>query len=160
MKDVTHLTPADLREHPVWRFSGNDEPSETAVRPVKKLPVKSLTGSLVGCEVRLACGKKMMALLGNLDLEKASLTEHFLTLSIYREDDEIFHMARYHDFDSSERGPDALATFLKMKKEEIFPIAWDVRHLAVGSPSSLQWSIEAIPKERLTRAQIIALAVP
>src|SRR4051812_18481550 len=109
MKDVSQLTSADLREHPVWRFAGSDQPSETAVRPLKKLPARSLTGSLVGCEVRLACGKKIIALLGNLDVEKAHLTEHFLTFSIYREDGEIFHMARYHDFDSSERGPDALA---------------------------------------------------
>jgi len=160
MKDVSQLTSADLREHPVWRFTGGDEPSETAVRALKKLPVKSLTGSLVGCEVRLACGKKMMALLGNLDVEKARLTEHFLTLSIYRDDGEIFHMARYHDFDSSERGPDALAAFLKMKKEDIFPIAWDVRHLVIGAPNGLHGLVEAVPKERLTRAQIIALAVP
>lgn len=82
MKDVAQLTSADLREHPVWRFTGNDEPSETVVRPVKKMPVKSLTGSLVGCEVRLACGKMVLALLGNLDVEKARLTEHFLTLSV------------------------------------------------------------------------------
>jgi hypothetical protein len=160
MKDVSQLTSADLREYPVWRFTRSDQPTETAVRPLKKLPAKSLTGSLVGCEVRLAHGKKMMALLGNLDVEKARLTEHFLTLSIYREDGEIFHMARYHDFDSSERGPDALAAFLKMKKEEIFPIAWDIRHLVAGGPSALHGLIEASPKERLTRAQIVALAVP
>lgn len=160
MKDSSQLTSADLREHPVWRFTGSDEPSETSVRPVWKLPVKSLVGSLVGCEVRLAGGKKMMALLGNLDVEQARLTEHFLTLSVYREDGEIFDLARYHDPDSSERGPDAMAAFLGMRKEEIFPIAWDVRHLVVGGPGALSGLIEATPRERLTRAQIIALAVP
>jgi hypothetical protein len=160
MKDVTQLTPADLREHPVWRFTSSDEPSETVVQPLKKLPAKSLTGSLVGCEVQLSCGKKMTALLGNLHVEKARLTEHFLTISIFREDGEIFHMARYHDFDAGERGPDAVATFLGMKKDEIFPIAWDVSELVVGRPASLHGLIESSPRERLTRAQIIALAVP
>jgi hypothetical protein len=160
MKDISHLTPADLREHPVWRFTGSDQPSETSVRPLKKLPVKSLTGSLVGCEIRLACGKKVMALLGNLDVEKARLTEHFLTLSVYRDDGKVFDMARYHDVDARERGPDALAAFLKMKKDEVFPIVWDARHLVAGAPSALCGVIEASPKEQLTRAEIIALAVP
>jgi hypothetical protein len=41
-------------------------------------------------------------------------------------------MARYHDIDSDTRGPDALAAFLKMKKEEIFPITWDIRQLAIN----------------------------
>ena len=160
MKDSSQLTFADLREHPVWRFTGSDEPTETGVRPMRKLPVKSLAGSLVGCEVQLAGGKKILALLGNLDVEKAHLTEHFLTLSVYRDDGAIFHLARYHDPDSCERGPDALAAFLGMRKEEIFPIAWDVRHLVAGGPGALSGLIEATPKERLTRAQIIALAVP
>ena len=115
MKEVSQLTVSDLREYPVWRFTGSDEPSELAVRPVKKIPVQSLTASLVGTDVRLASGKKLMALLGNLDVEKARLTEHFLTLSVYRDDGMVFHLARYHDHDFGERGPDALATFLKMK---------------------------------------------
>ena len=160
MKDVTQLTVSDLREHPVWRFTGGDQPSETAVSPVKKLPVTSLTGSLVGCEVRLASGTKMMALLGNIDATNARLTEHFLTLSVYGGDGVVFHLARYHDFDAGERGPDALAAFLKMKKEEVFPIEWDVRSVVTGLPAALRGKIEASPKERLTIAEIIALAVP
>jgi hypothetical protein len=160
VKHVSQLTPADLRQCPVWRFTGGDEPCEASVRPVKKIPVKSLTGSLVGCEVRLASGKRMMALLSNIDADNARLTEHFLTLSLYRADGELFHMARYYDLDSRRRGPSALAAFLKMKKKEIFPIVWDVRHLAIGAPDALHGLIEASPKERLTRAQIIMLAVP
>ena len=159
MKDVSQLTVSDLREHPVWRFTGSDEPSETAVRPVKKTPVKSLAGALVGCEVRLASGMKMMALLGIIDTTNARLTEHFLTLSVFRDDGELFHLARYYDADVGRNGPDALVAVLKMKNEEVFPIAWDVRSFVTGDPAALQGKIEATPKERLTRAQIIALAV-
>lgn len=129
------------------------------VRPLKKLPARSLTATLVGADVRLASGMKVMALLGNIDATNPRLTEHFLTLSVYRGDGVIFHMARYHDVDSDTRGPDALAAFLKMKKEEVFPIAWDIRQLAIGDPTALHGEIEATPKERLTRAQIIALAL-
>ncbi len=160
MKGVSELTLSDLRQHPVWRYTGRDEPSEIAVRPVKKLPVTSLAGALVGCNIRLASGRNLMALLGNLDAANAELTEHFLTLSVYRDDGAVFHLARYHDRDAGERGPDALAAFLKMKKEEVFPIAWDARSVVAGNPVALHGKIEAAPKHRLTREQVIALAVP
>jgi hypothetical protein len=160
MKDVTKLTPADFRAHPVWTFSGSDEPSETTVEPVKKLPVKSLAGALVGVEVTLACGKKVAAFLGNIEVDQPKPTEHFLTLSVFGERGEIFHLSRYHDFDYQDHGPDALAAFLKMKKEEIFPITWDVRHLVSGAPTAVHGQILSEPRERLSRAHLIALAVP
>ena len=159
MKDVSELTVSDLRKHPVWTFSGNDSPRETAVRPVKKLPVQSLSGALVGCEVRFASGKIAMALLGNLDVERPHLTEHFLTLGVFRDDGAIFHLARYHDIGAGRRGPDALATFLKMKKREIFPISWDVRHVVAGDSAALHGVIPESPKTRLTSSEIITLAL-
>jgi hypothetical protein len=160
MKDVTKLTPADFRAHPVWKFSDSDEPSETAVEPVKKLPMKSLAGALAGVEVTLACGKKVPAFLGNIEVDQPKPTEHFLTFSVFGERGEIFHLSRYHDFDYQDHGPDALAAFLKMKKEEIFPIAWDVRHLVSGAPAAVHGQILSEPRERLSRAHLIALAVP
>jgi hypothetical protein len=160
MKDVSQLTSADFRAHPVWRFTGSDKSGETLVTPIKRLPVKSLSGSIVGCEVKLASGEKIVAMLGNIHADNARLTEHFMTLSVLRVDGEVFHLARYHDFDFNERGPAALAEFLKMKKENIFPIAWDIRHLVNGEKNALHGILEEIPRERLTRAQIIALAVP
>ena len=160
MKDVSDLTVTDFRQHSVWRFTGRDEPTETAVRPVKKLPVTSLVGALVGSEGRLASGQKVMMMLGNLDPTNPRLTEHFLTATIFRDDGASFHLARYHDIDADQHGPDALASFLQMKKEEIFPISWDVRRVVAGDPAALHGKIEASPRERLTRKQIIALAVP
>jgi hypothetical protein len=160
MKDVTKLTPADFRAHPVWTFSDTDESDETAVAPVKKLPVQSLAGALAGVDVTLACGKKVVAFLGNIEVDQPKPTEHFLTLSVFGDRGEIFHLSRYHDFDYQELGPDALAVFLKMKKEEVFPISWDVSHLVSGAPAAVRGQILAEPRERLTRAQIIALAVP
>jgi len=160
MKDVSQLTASDFRDHPIWRFTSSDTPSETAVVPLKRLPAKSVAAAIVGCEVELASGKRVMAFLGNLKPANPRLSEHFLTLSIFRDDGALFHMARYHDYDADERGPKALAEFLKMKEDEVFPITWNVRHLVVGEPVALHGKIEAEPKERLTRAQVIALAVP
>jgi len=160
MKDVTKLTPADFRAHPIWKFSDSDESNETAVEPVKKLPVRSLAGSLAGVEVTLACGEKVAAFLGNIEVDQPKPTEHFLTLSVFGDRGEIFHLSRYHDFDHHERGPDALAAFLKMQKEEVFPVSWDVRHLVSGAPAAVYGQILAEPRERLSRAHLIALAIP
>jgi hypothetical protein len=160
MKDVAKITPADFQAHAVWKFTGRNDPSETAVEPVKKLPAKSLGGALAGVEVTLAYGKKVAAFLGNIDVEQPRSTEHFITLSVFGEHGEIFHLARYHDVDFAERGPEALAAFLKMKKEEVFPISWDARHLVLGAPSAAHGQILAEPRKRLSKAHLIALAVP
>lgn len=96
----------------------------------------------------------------NIDVENPRLTQHFVTLTIHREDGEVFHLARYHDMDFSERGPSQLAAFLDLTKGDVFPISWDVSAFAKGSADALRGLITDVPKERLTRAQIIALAVP
>jgi hypothetical protein len=97
--------------------------------------------------------------LGNVDSENARLNQHFLTISIER-DGRWFHLARYHDRDYDSRGPQALAGFLGLKVDEIFPIAFDLRPVARGSPDALTGVVSKEPSERLSRAQIIALAVP
>ena len=160
MKDVSRLTAVDLREHPVWKFTGTDSPGEQFVRPVKKLPLSSLAACLVGTEITLSSGKKRLGLIGNVDVTNPRLTEHFVTLSIYRDDGEVFHLARYHDFDFAERGPAQLAAFLRIAKNEVFPITWDVSQYASGVIDALRGSVSENPRQRLTRAEIIALAVP
>lgn len=160
MKEGSQLTASDLKIHPVWRFTGGDTPSETAVVPLKCLPARSVAGAIIGSEVQLAAGKRLIAILGNLKPANPRLTEHFLTLSVFRDDGALFHLARYHDYDAEQRGPKALAEFLGLKESEVFPITWDVRHLVHGDPTALRGKIESEPKVRLSRAEVIALAVP
>jgi hypothetical protein len=160
MKEVSRLTIADLRSQPVWKFNGSDERGETLVRPVKKLPVKTLTASIVGTDVTLGCGEKVFATIGNIEVENPRLTQHFVTFAFHREDGEVFHLARYHDVDHSERGPTQLAEFLCLPMGDIFPITWDVSPFANGSPDAVRGVLTDTPQERLSRAQIIALAVP
>jgi hypothetical protein len=159
MKDVSRLTIADLRSHPVWKFTGGDEPSETLVRAVKKLPVNSLSASIVGTDVTLACGKKVFASISNVDVDNARVTQHFVTLTFHREDGEVFHLARYHDLDHSERGPTQLAAFLGLPKADVFPISWDVSSFANGSTDAVRGWITEFPQERLSPSQIIALTM-
>lgn len=159
MKTVDSLTVEDLSAHPVWQYVSNDESDELSVRPVKRLPVSKLTGKLVGLEVALANGGKVWAVLGNVDADNPRLTQHMLTLSVER-DGRWFHAARYHDFDHEQRGPVQLAAFLGLEVEAVFPIAYDLRPYAKGDPRALSGSIEREPAERLTRGEIIAMAVP
>lgn len=159
LKPVELLTPADLRSHPVWQYTNRDGAGETFVRALKRLPVKSLTGKVVGTQVHLANGTQVWAIIGNLDASNPSLTEHFLTLSVERAGS-WFGLARYHDFDLAERGPEALARFLDLNIDDVFPIRFDIRRYALGDIAALVGCVRKEPINRLSRAEIIAMAVP
>ena len=159
-KPVDGLTPGDLKEFAVWQYTNSDEDvDETVVRPVKSRRVKSLTNRVVGVRVKLADGSDRWTIIGNVDLQNPRLTEHFLTVTVF-DRRRSFTMARYHDFDAKTRGPRALAKFLRLPLSSVFPISYDISAHCVGDRGALVGTIEAWPKERLTRAQIIALAVP
>ena len=158
-KRVEALTVADFKRFPVWTFTNNDEELEgMGVRPVRKTPVKSLDGCIIGTHVRLANGAFVWATLCNIDPVSPHSTQHFLTLSICR-NSRWFHLARYHDLDRNERGPKALAAFLELPVDEVFPISYDISQYCIGESAALVGLIEKEPRERLTRAQVIALAV-
>jgi hypothetical protein len=159
MKPIESLLPADLATSPVWRFVSSAGSDETWVQPVRRLPVSSLSGKMVATEVTLANGKRVWALIGNVDVNDPRLTQHFLTLSIER-DGRWFRLARYHDHDYSTHGPEALASFLALPVDVVFPIAYDVRQYSRGKPAALAGEVHKEPRERLTRSQLIALAVP
>lgn len=154
---VDALTPSDLSREPVWEFVYDDQPDETSVRPVRDLPVRSLTSRIVATEVVLQNGQRIWAVLGNVDLTDLRLTRQFLTLSLYIHN-AWFHLARYHDCDMEERGPGALARRLGLPLSEVFPIRYDVSHVVIGDPNAVRGAVPAEPSERLTRAELITLA--
>jgi hypothetical protein len=157
-KAVGSLQVVDLKTFPVWQYA-NGEGDDTAVRPVKRIPVTNLSGKIVGAQVLLANGEQVWALIGNVDASNSRLTEHFLTLSIER-DGRWFTLSRYHDFDYDENGPEALARFLGVQVSDVFPIAYDIRQYAKGDDAALTGQIHKEPRERLSRAEIVAMAVP
>lgn len=157
-KTAESLTIRDLETHPVWEYVNEDAAGETAVRSVRSLPARTLDGRLAGTRVRLVNGTSLWALIGNVDVRDARLTEHFLTLSL------LWHgrwltLARYHDFDYADRGPEALASSLGLDVDEVFPITYDLTGIAEGDPTAITGAIPKEPRERLTKAEIIALAV-
>lgn len=152
------LRPDDLRRFPVWRFRVDRKSGNVAITPVKSLPCKSLSGKLVGCEVLLADGTPVWAMLGNIDTDHPDLTAHFLTMSV-EQDGRWFHLARYHDHDVDSRGPRQLAEFLGKEVDSVFPVRYDARFAAKENASSLVGTIPREPEVRLTREEIVALAV-
>ena len=123
---------------------------------MKRVPVANLNGKLIGTEVILANGQRVWALIGNVHPSKPRITEHFLTISLVR-DGHWFHLARYHDIDAVSRGPTALAAFLKLPIDDVFPIAYDVRRFGKGDPATLSGHIPKKPRERLSRKKVISL---
>jgi hypothetical protein len=158
-KRVENLTVADLEAFPVWEYANEDEKGETVVRPIRRTPVKTLVGRLIGTRIRFANGTGAWATIENVDESNERLTQHFLTLTVFDEG-RSFTMARYHDVDRDERGPQALAAFLGLGVDDVFPISYDISQACVGEPACLVGKIDKEPREKLTRAQIIALAVP
>lgn len=53
-KPADKLTESDFRKWPVWEFCNDDTPDETAMSPVKKIPVDHLDSRVIGCEIKLA----------------------------------------------------------------------------------------------------------
>jgi hypothetical protein len=156
---IESITTDEIRQTPVWRFASKPRSDETELIPVQKLPCKNLNGRLVGTQVTLADGALVWSFLGNIDTSNPRLTEHFLTISI-EFNGKWFHLARYHDYDFADRSPAKLATFLGKEVDSVFPISYDIRSFAEGEPYALTGTIEKEPQERLTRAEIIAMAVP
>jgi hypothetical protein len=158
-RSVGALTASDLEAHPVWRFVSGDSRGEALVRPVRRLPVSRLDGVLVATRLGLSSGTEVWGLLGNLDPASAEKTSHFLSASVLHAG-KWFHLARYHDSDRDERGPDALAGFLGLAASEVFPLKYDISSYLIGLADVVRGEIPAEPQVRLSRRELIGLAVP
>ena len=160
-KPIDQIPFPELLQHQVWEYVAEptEDQDETWVYPVSELPVSSLANRLVSCPIQLANGQMVHALLGNLDLRNPVNSQHFLVASIVKPNGEWFHLARYHDLDYSESGPDALATLLGLSRAEIFPIAFDVSAFALGCADCVIGTIPDEPSVRLSRSELLRLTV-
>jgi hypothetical protein len=155
---IEALRVEDFEVYPVWEYVNDDQLGETAVLPVEGLPVDSLAGKVIGTKLRMANGDWLWALVGNVDERNQALNEQFLTISVEREG-HWFPLARYHDSDYNKRGPLALAEFLSLNLEQVFPISYDLRPYVRGEPSILASEIPKEPSTKLTGDQLIAMAL-
>jgi len=155
---IEALRVEDIEVTPVWEYVNDDQLGETAVLPVKDLPVDNLAGKVIGTKIKMANGDSLWALVGNVDERNQALNEQFLTISVER-DGHWFPLARYHDSDYKKRGPLALAEFLGLNLEQVFPISYDLRQYVSGEPSILASEILKEPRTKLTGDQLIAMAL-
>ena len=158
-QSIEYITTGEIRDTPVWRYASKTRSDETELVPVRKLPCKNLNGRLVGTQVLLADGSLLWSFRGNIDTSNPGLTKHFITISIEK-NGKWFHLARYHDYGFADRSPAHLAAFLGKDIDAVFPIRYDIQSLSEGEPAALKGTFEKEPKVRLTRAEIIAMAVP
>ena len=135
-KPINQLAPSDFKKFKVWEYKRSTDGDETWVRPIKRIPVTKTIGRIIATEVTLANGETRWALIGNVDAGNPRLTKHFATVSIMVNDGR-FHLTRYHDHDYTDRGPDQLAKFLGLAKENVFPISYDLRLLDLQSNLSI-----------------------
>ena len=158
MKTINSLQIQDLEAHAVWRYNGSNPEGEPLVRPVKSLPVANLQNKIVGTRVSLANGLNVWALVENADSSNPTMNEHFLTLSVPQRDS-WFPLARYHDFDYADRGPNALARVLNLDLNQVFPIAYDLRAYSKGNPAALAGTIVSEQDQRLSKSQLMDLVI-
>ena len=160
-KPLRNVPVEELLRFGVWEFvSESPHRDETWVQPVQNLPVSSLAGRVAALNVRLGDATYRPAILGNIDTKNPAHTQHFRTLTLINDTDRWFDLARYHDFDYESRGPRALAEFLGLRISAVFPITYDLAGLVVGTAASLAGQIPAEPVVRLSRAELIKMAVP
>lgn len=159
-KPVSALTREDMRTHPVWEFlPETKDRDETWVRSVSCLPVTDLSGRLAATTLRLASGREVPAILGNISLQNALKTKHFLTVIAFGGSGQTFELARYHDLDAAQRSPKAFAEFLGVSEAGIFPMTYDISPVAIGLPEVVFGQISRDPEERLTEDQLINMAI-
>ncbi len=157
VKKADDLSVADFQEFPVWRFTNahEEELDETAVAPVQNLPADIGGGCIVGVKVQLSNGTECWAMLGNIDPTNPRKTEHFRTLTVFKDGDK-FHLARYHDFGSS-CDPSALAVFLNIPIDQVFPVRYDLTGFCIGDTASLAGEFNSEPNEILNASERMAL---
>ncbi len=162
-KPVHAITPADAAAFPIWEYATDEESlpgrDETWVRPILQFPVASLSNRIALVPIRLANGQTRLGALSNVDLADPSEHEHFLTLGVYCDDGTQFVLARYHDHHREEYGPQALADFLGLPLDDVFPIAFDLSAVAFGNPSCLRGTIEREPKHPQSRRDLFRRVV-
>jgi hypothetical protein len=150
---------SDLEKFPVWEDILDDEADDPSAFPVTQMPVSSLERRFVAARVKLANGNLLWAMIFNLDVASPRKTDQFIQLRIERHG-EWFWLARYWDVDYKRSGPKALATFLGLSVDEVFPITYDVREYVKVDSSALVGQVPKEPRERLPREEIIKMAVP
>jgi hypothetical protein len=159
LKRLREITLEDIQSYPVWQYQPEDGSSDdTCMFPVTNLPVCHLRGRVIAHHALLANGHRQWVFISNFDCESALSTAHFATLSLLI-DGGWTHLARYHDADYPLNGPDMICRRLGLKAQEVFPIGYDLTAFVQGDRSMLSGAFHCRPEARLSRSELMALAI-
>jgi hypothetical protein len=158
MKTLSQISIQDLHTYPVWEYVSETDTGEPLLEHVERVPVHELSNRVIATQVQLQNGERRWAILGNIQLRDKRSTDQFLTVSI-EHGGRWFDLARYHDSDYSQRGPQQLADFLNLSINEVFPIKYDLAEIVIGLPTVVSGIISAEPPEKLTAGELLQLAL-
>lgn len=156
---INDISENDLAKYHIWEVFESNEREGIFVCPSVYDSVDSFDNKLISTLIELNNGLLVRALVGNVDVENALLTKHFITFTFFK-NGESFVMARYHDYDWDRNGPTALSKFLGVELSEVFPFKYDVSDFYVVENESLKGEMQVEPEKRLARAELIRLLVP
>lgn len=158
IRALRDLTVDDLIQCPVWEMVEDTKSGDVLVKPVRRLPARTLRNRLIGTNLQLADGSTAWALLGNVSANHLAATKHFMTVSVHHAG-KWFDLARYHDVDSARRDAAALARFLSKEVPDVFPMRYDLTSIATGLKDALSGQLPALPQEQLGQNELISLSL-
>ena len=158
MRALRNLTVDDLTRYPVWEMVDGANSGDVLVKPVRRLPARTLRNRLIGTNLLFADGSTAWALLGNISHSHLAATKHFMTVSVHHTG-KWFDLARYHDVDYARRDATALARFLSKEVSDVFPLTYDITSVATGLKEVLSGQVPALPQEQLGPGELISLSL-
>jgi hypothetical protein len=159
MKPVHELVVSDFNCSPVWQYE-DDESGELTVRTVQNYPISSLENRVVGAKIAFANGLESWALIANFDLFDKKKNRHFLSLTFFDGDEQVYTLPRYFDVGYERAIQSELSGALQLEIAEIFPISFDLTSIVIGDSSILSGFIDLVPEsERLNDEDLVLMAL-
>jgi hypothetical protein len=145
-KAASTLTLEDALAHPVWRYKEEEAllpgEDESWVEPVDVDTVADAYGHFFVTSAKLANGTSETVLVGSTEPLDPQYNEQVQFFVFFRPGQQI----RWHPI---EQPGVALAQFLGLEPQHVFPFKFDIRRYLVGDPSALERAVWArgIPSE-------------
>jgi hypothetical protein len=151
------LTDQDLEKTPVWEFVEPPGTGEQIVRSTT-VPVRATAGKLFAVQITFADSTRHLGLFTNVSRGSSVVTRHFITLSVWHAN-RWLRLPRYHDADWSPSASQMFAAEFARSQHEVFPIAFDLRHLVTSEEANgLVGEIAAEPDTRLSEDDLVRLS--
>ncbi|WP_156117495.1 hypothetical protein [Collimonas arenae] len=154
------VTPDDICKNWLWQYVPSKD-GELWVKPIHVKKTDKFSQRLAGCQVTLADGSSMWALIEGINVETPEFSKHNKELIIAIDNYGWFRLAQY--FDSRElkeiRGPEILCDLLGKKIDEVFPVEFDLRDRAKVDSSCLRGKFEVDPVWGMAQSDVMMILV-